>query len=170
MNSRDAIVAEIPRLRRYARALTGNSAAADDLVQDTLERALNKWRFWQRERDLRPWLFSIMHNLHVDNCRHDARLVACDTDALPELPQRPEQDDALAVRDLDRALARLPLDQRAVLLLVGLEEMSYAEAGRALGIPQGTVMSRLSRARARLQAILDGEPMPAAPRLKVVIK
>jgi len=163
--SRDAIVAEIPRLRRYARALTGRADAADDLVQDTLERALEKWRFWQRERDLRPWLFSIMHNLHVDARRREARIDYRDDDELPPVPQRAEQDDALELRDLDRALALLPTEQREVLLLVALEELSYAEVARALALPQGTVMSRLSRARSRLRAILAGE---AVPQLKVV--
>lgn len=165
MSNRDAIVAEIPRLRRYARALTGTADTADDLVQETLQRALEKWRLWQRERDLRPWLFSIMHNLHVDGRRRDQRIDFRDDDDLPLPVQRASQTDALELRDLERALALLPLDQREVLLLVGLEELSYGEVARALNIPQGTVMSRLSRARARLKAILAEE---AAPHLKVV--
>lgn len=157
MTSRDAIIAEIPRLRRYARALTGRADAADDLVQDTLERALDKWRFWQRERALRPWLFAIMHNLHVDGRRRDSRVEFHDDDDLPLPIQRAEQFDALELRDLERALTLLPRDQRAVLLLVGLEDLSYAEVARALGVPQGTVMSRLSRARGRLRQVLAGE-------------
>jgi RNA polymerase sigma-70 factor (ECF subfamily) len=165
VSSQDAILAEIPRLRRYARALIGRADAADDLVQDTLQRALEKWRFWQRERDLRPWLFSIMHNLHVDGRRRDRHVDFRDDDELPLPAQRADQADGLELRDLERALALLPLDQRQVLLLVGLEELSYAEVARALKIPQGTVMSRLSRARTRLKAILAGE---AAPLLKVV--
>jgi RNA polymerase sigma-70 factor (ECF subfamily) len=165
VSSRDAIVAEIPRLRRYARALTGSTDAADDLVQETLQRALEKLSLWQRERDLRPWLFSIMHNLHVDGRRRDHRIDFCDDDNLPVPVQRASQTDTLELRDLERALALLPQDQREVLLLVGLEELSYAEVARALGIPQGTVMSRLSRARARLKALLAGE---TTPQLKVV--
>lgn len=165
MSSRAAIIAEIPRLRRYARALTGRPDAADDLVQDTLERALEKWRFWQSDRDLRPWLFSIMHNLHIDGHRRAGRIEFCSDEELPVQVQRADQHDALELRDLERALALLPLDQREVLLLVSLEELSYAEAARALKIPQGTVMSRLSRARNRLKAILAGD---AAPQLKVV--
>jgi RNA polymerase sigma-70 factor (ECF subfamily) len=164
VSSRDALVAEIPRLRRYARALTGQSDTADDLVQDTLERALDKWQLWQSTRDVRPWLFSIMHNLHVDTRRRAGRIEYRD-DELAEVPQRSEAADGLELRDLDRALALLPTEQREVLLLVGLEEFSYAETARALGIPQGTVMSRLSRARSRLQSILNGE---AVPQLKVV--
>ncbi len=165
MTKRDAIIAEIPRLRRYARALTGKAELADDLVQDTLERALEKWRLWQQGRELRPWLFSIMHNLHVDGCRRDGRIDYRDEDDLPLPPQRASQQDGLELRDLDRALALLPAEQREVLLLVGLEELSYAEVAAALNIPQGTVMSRLSRARARFKAVLAGE---AAPLLKVV--
>jgi RNA polymerase sigma-70 factor (ECF subfamily) len=165
MAVRDALVAEIPRLRRYARALTGRTDAAEDLVQETLQRALEKWRLWQRERDLRPWLFSIMHNLHVDGHRRDQRVDFCADDDLPVPVQRASQADALELRDLERALALLPPEQREVLLLVGLEELSYTEVARALQIPQGTVMSRLSRARTRLKAILAGE---AAPQLKVV--
>jgi RNA polymerase sigma-70 factor (ECF subfamily) len=165
VSSRDAIIAEIPRLRRYARALTGRTDAADDLVQDTLECALDKWRLWQRERDLRPWLFSIMHNLHVDGRRRDNRIEFRDDDDLPVPIQRAEQSDALELRDLERALTQLPLDQREVLLLVGLEDLSYAEVARAMGVPQGTVMSRLSRARSRLKEVLAGE---STPQLKVV--
>lgn len=165
MSNRDAIVAEIPRLRRYARALAGRADAADDLVQETLQRALEKWRLWQRERDLRPWLFSIMHNLHVDGQRRAHRVDFRDDDELPVPVQRASQADALELRDLERCLALLPVDQREVLLLVGLEDLSYAEVARALKIPQGTVMSRLSRARTRLKALLAGE---TTPQLKVV--
>ena len=165
VNSRDAIIAEIPRLRRYARALTGNGDLADDLVQDTLERALEKWRLWEQGRELRPWLFSIMPNLHVDGRRRNHRVDFREDDELPLPPQRASQQDGLELRDRDRALALLPADQREVLLLVGLEELSYAEVAAALNIPQGTVMSRLSRARARFKAVLAGE---AAPLLKVV--
>jgi RNA polymerase sigma-70 factor, ECF subfamily len=134
-------------------------------VQDTLQRALEKFSLWQRERDLRPWLFSIMHNIHVDGRRRDHRVDFHADDDLPVPVQRASQADALELRDLERALALLPLEQREVLLLVGLEELSYADVARALKIPQGTVMSRLSRARARLKAILAGE---TAPQLKVV--
>ena len=165
MNTRDAIIAEIPRLRRYARALTGGVDAADDLVQETLQRALEKWRLWQHQRELRPWLFSIMHNLHVDGRRRDHRIDYCADEDLPVVSQRASQQDGLELRDLDRALALLPTDQREILLLVGLEELSYAEIAIVLKLPQGTVMSRLSRARSRLRALLAGE---AAPILKVV--
>ncbi len=157
VSSHDLIIAEIPRLRRYARALTGNPSFADDLVQDTLERALGKWRLWQREKDLRPWLFSIMHNLHVDGVRRNHRLDYCDDAELATVAQRSTQNDALEIRDLERALFQIPLDQREVLLLVALEEMTYAEVAKALAIPVGTVMSRLSRGRSLLKERLHSE-------------
>ena len=152
----------LPGLRRYARALAG-ALHADDLVQDTVERAWRKLE--QRSGEMRPWLFSIMHNLHIDHYRRDTRMDFCDDADLSELPQRPDQTDALELRDLDRALSLLPLEQREVLLLVALEELSYADVAKVLGLPAGTVMSRLSRARCRLKAILAGERVA---NLKVV--
>ena len=164
MDEAQRLIELIPRLRRYARALVGERAAADDLVQDTLERAWAKLHLYRRGTDLRAWLFTVMHNVHVNRVRA-TRLVDPLQDEMPELTQR-AQTDALELRDLDRAIARLPADQRAVLLLVTLEEMSYDEVARTLGIPIGTVMSRLSRAREKLRAMMLG-PSPAA-RLKVV--
>jgi RNA polymerase sigma-70 factor (ECF subfamily) len=157
----------IPRLRRYARALTGERSAADDLVQDTLERAWKKLHLWRDGSDLRAWLFTIMHNVHVNQVRSRAAsaTVSLDDEAA-DAPVRATQSDMLEVRDIDSALRRLSVDQREVLLLVGLERMSYDETARALGIPIGTVMSRLSRGRERLRAALAGEPGPA--NLKVV--
>jgi len=164
MSAEHAILAEIPRLRRYARALTGNEADADDLLQDTLERALGKWLLW-RPGNLRAWLLTMMHHVFLNQLRKRPALVTLDDDP-PAIPVRPQQQDELEVRDLDRALSRLPPEQREVLLLVGLEELSYADTARVLDIPQGTVMSRLSRARERLRAILAGEDRPV--HLKVV--
>jgi RNA polymerase sigma-70 factor (ECF subfamily) len=163
MTSSDAIVAEIPRLRRYARALTGDPARADDLVQDTLERALGRF-FLFRPGNLRAWLFSIMHNLFINQAKARRDGAWEDEAVLAELPARATQDDALEVRDLARCLQALPPEQREVLLLVGLEEMSYEEAARVLGVPLGTVMSRLFRARERLRGLLAG--LPAQARLK----
>ena len=165
MNEAERLVELIPRLRRYARALVGDRASADDLVQDTLERAWAKLHLYRRGTDLRAWLFTVMHNVHVNKVRATR---ATDTleDELPELAQRASQGDALLVRDLDRAIARLPTEQRAVLLLVTLEEMSYEEVARAIGIPIGTVMSRLSRAREKLRMMMLGQG--AAAKLKVV--
>ncbi|HEY4541254.1 MAG TPA: RNA polymerase sigma factor [Noviherbaspirillum sp.] len=141
------LLACIPRLRRYARALVGNGAAADDLVQDTMERAWRHLSGWRASSDMRAWLFGIMHNLHVDQLRRAGPAFdTLDEDAaLPAV--RDSQSDLLAVRDLDAALALLPPEQRAVVLLVGLEEMRYEEVANTLGIPVGTVMSRLARGR-----------------------
>lgn len=165
MDDAERLVDLIPRLRRYARALVGERAGADDLVQDTLERAWTKLHLYRRGTDLRAWLFTVMHNVHVNKLRA-ARPTDPLDDAMPELAQRAPQADALMVRDLDRAIARLPADQRAVLLLVTLEEMSYEEVARTLGIPIGTVMSRLSRAREKLRLLMLGHTPPA--KLKVV--
>lgn len=165
MNDAAQVVAYIPRLRRYARALVGERSAADDLVQDTLERALNKLHLWKRGTDLRAWLFTVMHNVHVNQVRSRREFATLDADAL-ELPVRATQDVALETRDLERMLVRLPVEQREVLLLVVLEDMSYDEAATALGIPIGTVMSRLSRAREKLRALMEG--IPATTRLQVI--
>lgn len=155
--TRELMVAQIPALRRYARALTGDTWAADDLVQDTLERACGKWRLWLVGSNLRAWLFSVMHNLFVNQLRHssgDGRPEMLDIDDLADELSTPasSQDQAL---DLQRCLLRLPPEQREVLLLVSMEDMTYAEIAKLTGVPLGTVMSRLSRARVRLQALLD---------------
>jgi len=165
MNEAERLVELIPRLRRYARALVGDRASADDLVQDTLERAWAKLHLYRRGTDLRAWLFTVMHNVHVNKVRA-TRVTDTLEDELPELAQRASQGDTLLVRDLDRAIAQLPAEQRAVLLLVTLEEMSYEDVARALGIPIGTVMSRLSRAREKLRMMMLGQG--AAAKLKVV--
>lgn len=165
MNEKQHLVDLIPRLRRYARALAGDRASADDLVQDTLERAWAKLHLYRRGTDLRAWLFTVMHNVHVNRVRAARATEILDED-MPELAQRAVQGDALAVRDLDRALARLPDEQRAVLLLVTIEEMSYEEVARTLEIPIGTVMSRLSRAREKMRAMMAGASVSA--KLKVV--
>ncbi|WP_153132089.1 RNA polymerase sigma factor [Dechloromonas hortensis] len=165
MDSR-AILAEIPRLRRYARAMLGDRAAADDLVQDTLERAWCRLAQWRVGSDLRAWLFSIMHNLHVDQLRRPSLPTHSLDDAGDDAPIRPMQSDQLELLDLEAALSQLPDEQRAVLLLVAVEEMSYAEVAAALEIPLGTVMSRLSRGRERLRQIMEGR-QPAA-NLRVV--
>ncbi len=156
----------IPRLRRYARALTGDSSAADDLVQDTLERALVKQSLWREGTDLRAWLFTVMHNVFVNQVRSAAvsRTVQLD-DALPDRPQ-PQSTDRLEIRDLDAALQVLPEEQRVVMLLVGLEQMTYDEAARVLEVPIGTVMSRLSRGRERLRRLMQG--LPETAPLKVI--
>ncbi len=161
----EQIVALIPRLRRYARALTGNAEQADDLVQDCLERGLSRFHLWRRGSDLRAWLFTIMHNLHVNNLRR-AR-IRPDAAVLPDWDATgavlPLQEDIVALRSIIAALGQLPDEQREVILLVGLEEMSYREAAAALGIPIGTVMSRLARGRERLRQ-LTGSSEPSRSR------
>lgn len=157
----------IPRLRRYARALTGDRAQADDLVQECLARAWEKLSLWRRGSDLRAWLFTILHNIFVNELRRSKRqpeLLGFDDESL-EVPRRATQEDGLAMRDLETALYSLPLEQRAVLLLVALEELSYEQTAKALDIPVGTVMSRLARARERLRLQLNGEG-PALRRVK----
>ena len=156
----------IPRLRRYARALTGDASAADDLVQDALERALVKRALWREGTDLRAWLFTVMHNVFVNQVRSamSGRTVPMD-DTVSDLPQA-QSSDRLEIRDLDTALQALPEEQRSVLLLVGLEQMSYDEAARVLDVPIGTVMSRLSRGRERLRRLMQG--LPDTTSLKVV--
>lgn len=153
-----AILAEIPRLRRYARALLGDHAAADDLVQDTLERAWSRISQWRTGSDLRAWLFSIMHNLRVDQVRQPKLSTYSMDENDFEAPTRATQSDALEVNDIAAALSQIPDEQRAVLLLVALEEMGYAEIANTLDIPLGTVMSRLSRGRERLRTLMAGRP------------
>lgn len=161
------IVACIPHLRRYARGLNANPEHADDLVQDTLERAWSKYSMWQRRGQVRAWMFGIMHNLFIDRVRSQrTRPEESAGDELPEVPDRDRQGDQLEVRDLDSALQRLPPELREVLLLVGVEELSYQDVATALGIPIGTVMSRLSRARERLRSELDGRS--SAPKIQRV--
>jgi RNA polymerase sigma-70 factor, ECF subfamily len=164
MMERAEIVAHIPRLRRYARALAWDSHRADDLVQDTLERALTKFHLWRHGSDLRAWMFAIMHNVFINQLKA-RREFALDEAAEAALESTPHSDP-LELRDLDAALRRLPVEQREVLLLVGLEQLSYTEASLALDVPIGTVMSRLSRGRERLRALMSGAPL--ATNLKLV--
>src|SRR5579864_2141034 len=136
---------EIPRLRRYARALTRDATRADDLVQSCLVRALAKSHLWQPGTDLRAWLFTVLHNQHVNEVRRALRegTSVPVEDALPLLTTPASQDASLQLRDLDRAMARLAEEQRQVLLLVGLEGMQYEEAAMVLQVPVGTIRSRL---------------------------
>lgn len=151
------ILACIPSLRRYARGLTGDPHRADDLVQDTLERAWSRYSRWQKRGELRAWMFGIMHNHFIDGVRANNR--RADQTApgdLPDMPVRATQTDQLEVRDLDRCLQALPAEQREVLLLICVEDLSYQDTARVLDVPIGTVMSRLSRAREKLAALMRG--------------
>jgi RNA polymerase sigma-70 factor (ECF subfamily) len=146
---------EIPRLRRYARALTGDRERADDLVQNCLMRALANEHLWQPGTNLRAWLFTILHHSRVSDLRRSACEQSCrDISMMLMTPAPREPDAGLPLRDLERAIRKLPEDQRRVLLLIRLEEMSYAQVAAILGRPVGTVRSRLSRARAALRTQL----------------
>ncbi len=150
------VEAEIPRLRRYARALTRDATQADDLVQSCLLRAIAKQHLWQPGTDLRAWLFTILHNQHVNNVRRGVRegTAVPVEDMAAALTVEAVAGDALQLRDLERALAQLPAEQRQVILLVGLEGMRYEEVATVLGIPIGTVRARLSRGRESLRVLM----------------
>jgi RNA polymerase sigma-70 factor (ECF subfamily) len=166
-----ALLALLPRLRRYARVLTRDGSAADDLVQDTLERAWARHRQWRAGSDLRAWLFSIMHNRHVDLLRSsrlhpDGQRAPSPDDGGSAMPAAEARvDPSFEAIDLQRGFERLSDEHRQVLLLIAVEQMSYAEAADALGVPVGTVMSRLSRARSSLRQELAGGVHGSAPRL-----
>jgi RNA polymerase sigma factor (sigma-70 family) len=161
----------VPALRRYALVLTRDATAADDLVQDCLERVFRRWHLRREDLEIRPWLFSILHNLAVSSMRRMARrglhlpLESLES-ALPG--QRPQQEDRLHQTDVMAALAQLPEDQRSVLLLVALEQFTYAEAAHTLDIPIGTVMSRLARGRERLRTLLARDVKPPVATIRVV--
>lgn len=168
-DNRQAITAELPRLRRYARALLKDAAAADDLVQDCVERALDRIHLFRDGTNLRAWLFTIMHNTHVNALKRLNRRT--DTQPLdPAIENRhaapPTQDQGLAIRDLEAALARLAAEQREVVLLIGLEGMSYKETAEIVGVPVGTVMSRLARGRERLRRLMDPESARGLRKVK----
>ncbi|TMJ56271.1 MAG: sigma-70 family RNA polymerase sigma factor [Alphaproteobacteria bacterium] len=159
-NPYQEIEAEIPRLRRFARALTHDVTAADDLVQDCLTRALGKLHLWEEGTDLRAWLFTILHNQHVNHIRRKVREGAAVAlnEREPLLSHAAQQGRRLELRDLERAIGKLPNAQRSVILLVGLEGMRYEEVAVVLKVPVGTIRSRLSRARESLRRLTDSLP------------
>jgi len=154
------IEGEIPRLRRYARALTRDIITADDLVQECLTRAMGRLHLWQQGTDLRAWLFTILHNQYVNHIRRIAREGAAVglSEREPLLARAPQQGQRLELRDLERAIAKLPDTQRSVILLVGLEGMRYEEVAAALDVPVGTIRSRLSRGREALRRLTSVTP------------
>lgn len=155
---RTAIVAEIPHMRRYARALLRDRDAADDLVQDSLERAFGRLDHWREGDNPRRWLFTIMHHLFIDHVRRDSRRhVAAELpiEAAHGVATPPAQLDGLQSKEVLEALQAIAPERRAALVLVALEGFSYAEAANALGIPTGTLMSRIARGRDDLRARLD---------------
>ena len=148
----------IPGLRRYARTMLRDASTADDLVQDCLERVVGRWHQRRAEGDVATWAYAILHNLAINHLRSAKRRglhVPLDDSEDAALSHPPEQENALRYRDVVHAMQGLPDDQRSVLLLVSVEDMSYAEAAKVLDVPIGTVMSRLARARERLRRSID---------------
>jgi RNA polymerase sigma-70 factor, ECF subfamily len=170
---RQRLLAALPRLRRYARSLAFDAALADDLTQQTLERALSRWQQFDPQRDMAVWLLSIAHNAHLDGLRRDARLSVTDPADVEKVQDAAGGDPGVDVGlrlDLLAALRLLTPEQREPLLLVCVEQLSYAEVAEVLGIPVGTVMSRVFRARAVLRRFLGGaEGAAAAPNLRRVV-
>ena len=158
----------IPPLRRYARALLRDRAAADDLVQDCLERVISRWHQRRAEGSTRTWVFTILHNLAVNRLRATARRGAHLAIEDVEIARPASQEDALRHRDLLRALDTLSEEHRGLLLLISVEDLSYSEAAKVLDVPIGTVMSRLARAREKLAAAMEGQPAPAQIHLRRV--
>jgi RNA polymerase sigma-70 factor, ECF subfamily len=156
-DARQLFEAEVPRLRRYARALLRDSDRADDLVQDTMVRGLEKLHLYQPGTNLRAWLFTMMHNQYVNSVRRSARRGHAINVEKVTLGVHPSQIGRLELRDLERAIASLPHEQRTTLLLIGLEGLKYEEVAQICDVPVGTVRSRLSRARTALhQKLEDG--------------
>ena len=156
-DARSLIVEQIPHLRRYARALVGDRGQADDLVQDCLERAWSRMDLWASGTNMRAWLFTILHNLHLNTARkyHNTPTLTPLETGVRSLPVRPTQEDRLEITSVWQAFSRLPEPQRAALLLIALEEMSYEEAAEVLDIPVGTLMSRIHRGREKLRRMMS---------------
>lgn len=163
-----AMVAQIPRLRRYATALLHNRADADDLVQDCIERALRQQNTLLDPKRLGGWLFAILHNVHCNELqRRQRRGRPLEIDSLADdLALSAPPDDRAETRDFVRAMGSLSEDHRQILLLAGLEGLSYREIAALLEVPIGTVMSRLSRAREQLRIALEGGGDQAVRRIK----
>lgn len=169
MDFRAQLIQELPHLRRFARALAGDAALADDLVQDCVERAMNKSHLYDPARPLRAWLYTVLRNIFISGLRRDGRSQVVKTvdqlvdgeDAVP-----PEQEHRLSANLVTEALGRLPPQQREVIVLVGLEEMSYRDVAEIVGVPIGTVMSRLSRGREALRNILEERGHTVLRRVK----
>ncbi len=163
------LITELPYLRRFARGLCGDASLADDLVQDCVERALMKSHLYDPARPLRAWLYAVLRNIYVSNWRRNSKFTgAKNLDDLEgfEGAVQPEQENNFSVALITDALDNLPAQQREVLILISLEEMSYQQAAEIIGVPIGTIMSRLSRARAHLQNILEERGTPVLRRVK----
>jgi RNA polymerase sigma-70 factor, ECF subfamily len=159
------IVSLIPPLRRWARILTRDVVAADDLVQDCLARALEKIHLWTPGTDLRAWLFTMLYRRHISLIRRQVRHDHVEMqEPHPNLARPPDQTARLELRDLQRALAKLPVEQRSVILLIGLEGMGYEEAAAVVNTPIGTVRSRVARGRETLRTMTGLFPSRHSPR------
>lgn len=169
MDFRTQLAGELPHLRRFARALVGDASLADDLVQDCIERALTKAHLYDPARPLRAWLYAVLRNLFISGLRRNGRstvVKSVDDLAADEGAERPVQEDRLSLAMINDALDQLPQQHREVIVLVALEEMSYRDVAEILGVPIGTVMSRLSRARTSLQSILEERGQTVLRRVK----
>ncbi len=159
---RSSVAAEVPYLRRFARALTGNPSTADDLVQDCIERALTRLHLYDEDRNLRTWLYTILRNLYINDVRKNSRRgphMNIEEVSEHSLGQSTDQaNQSVLVQDIAKALEQLPDEQREVIVLIAIEELSYEETANIIGTPIGTVMSRLSRARNRLKIIMSDVP------------
>jgi len=155
------IAREIPRLRRYALSLVNEPETADDLVQDTLERAIRKRSHWRRHGSIRSWLYRILYNVFANRCAANAKY-NCNVglDDAPQLSSQPTQEDQVHCRDIAEAMQRLPQDQRAAIALTAIEGLSYDEAADVLDIPIGTLRSRLSRGREALRIMCPSQAHP----------
>jgi RNA polymerase sigma-70 factor (ECF subfamily) len=163
----EELVLHVTSLRRYALLLIGNATDADDAVQETLTRVLARTRTWHAIDDMRAYLFSTLHNVFIDTTRRERRMPSdyLSEDLLASLTSPANQQKRLELRDTIAALEKLPIEQREVVLLVGLEGLSYLETAKALGIPVGTVMSRLSRGREALRLMTNRD---SSRKLRVV--
>jgi RNA polymerase sigma-70 factor (ECF subfamily) len=161
-----ALLAHVPGLRRYAAALAGNAADADDLVQDCIERALARHDSLREPESLGRWLRTILHNLYITKLRRRGAASVPIEDFAEDLALSVPAEDQGQVRDLVRAFSALSVEHRQVLLLISLEGLSYREVAEVLDIPIGTVMSRLARARERLRALLEGDEDRAVRRIR----
>lgn len=169
MDFRAQLAGELAPLRRFARALTGDAALADDLVQDCVERAINKSHLYDPARPLRAWLYAVLRNIHISGMRRSGRTNVVKTvddlvDGEAAIP--PAQEERLSAGSVTAALDRLAPQHREVIVLVALEEMSYRDVSEILGVPLGTVMSRLSRAREHLRRILEDRGHTVLRRVK----
>jgi RNA polymerase sigma-70 factor (ECF subfamily) len=156
------VVEELPRLRRYAASLTRDRQTAEDLVQETILRALSREALYERDTNIAAWLLTILRNEYISGLRRTGRrgvTVQIDPDAASFVTSSP-QIDTLVWRDLERALADLPEGQRDAVLLIGLEGMNYAEAASALDVPIGTLRSRVSRGREALRVLISAQRVP----------